>query len=104
MEGKRKRQYRVGTSPISFSGNYPSMGVSTCRSVCDKSQLQTPSVTDPKAYAVDAMSFPWEGMFAYAFPPFRFLSAVLRKISVEQCLIILIAPTKMIAKKKDFYC
>ena len=82
----------MGTSPISFSGNYPSMGVSTCRSVCDKSQLQTPSVTDPKAYAVDAMSFPWEGMFAYAFPPFRFLSAVLRKISVEQCLIILIAP------------
>ena len=31
-------------------------------------------------------------MFAYAFPPFRFLSAVLRNISVEQCLIILIAP------------
>lgn len=55
------------------------MGVSTCRSVCDKSQLQTPSVVspvpDPKAYVVDAMSFPWKGMFAYAFPPFRFLSS-----------------------------
>jgi hypothetical protein len=49
-------------------------------------------VPDPKAYAVDTMSFPWEGMFVYAFPPFRFLSVVLRKISVEQSLIILKAP------------
>jgi hypothetical protein len=57
-----------------------------------KLQVFVSPVIDPKAYAVDAMSFPWEGMFAYAFPPFRFLSAVLRKISVEQCLIILIAP------------
>jgi hypothetical protein len=53
-----------------------------------KLQVFVSPVIDPKAYAVDAMSFPWEGMFAYAFPPFRFLSAVLRKISVEQCLII----------------
>ena len=44
FENTSSSQYRVGTSPISFSGNYPSMGVSTCRSVCDKSQLQTPSV------------------------------------------------------------
>ena len=57
-----------------------------------KLQVFASLVPDPKAYVVDAMSFPWEGMFAYAFPPFRFLSAVLRKISVEQCLIILIAP------------
>ena len=49
-------------------------------------------VPDPKAYTIDAMSFLWEGMFAYAFPPFRFLSAVLRQISVEQCLIIFFAP------------
>jgi hypothetical protein len=36
-------------------------------------------VPDPLAYAVDAMSIPCKGMFAYAFPPFRFLSQVLHK-------------------------
>lgn len=49
-------------------------------------------VPDPLAYAVDAMSLSWEGMFAYAFPPFRLLLRVLLKISQEKCRIILIAP------------
>lgn len=49
-------------------------------------------VPDPKAFSVDAMTLSWEGMFAYAFPPFRFLAPVLHKISVEQCKIIVIAP------------
>jgi len=31
-------------------------------------------VPDSLAYAVDAMSISWKGMFAYAFSPFRFLS------------------------------
>ncbi|VDI47075.1 Hypothetical predicted protein [Mytilus galloprovincialis] len=57
-----------------------------------KIQVFMSPVPDPKAYAVDCMSVPWDGMFAYAFPPFRFLSQVLRKISAEQGLIILIAP------------
>ena len=30
-------------------------------------------VPDPLSFAVDAMSLSWDGMFAYAFPPFRFL-------------------------------
>jgi hypothetical protein len=49
-------------------------------------------VPDPRAYAVDAMSLSWEGMFAYAFPPFRFLVPVLHKITEEKCRIIIIAP------------
>ncbi|CAG2208129.1 unnamed protein product [Mytilus edulis] len=57
-----------------------------------KVQVFMSPVPDPKAYAVDCMSVPWDGMFAYAFPPFRFLSQVLRKISAESRLIILIAP------------
>ena len=32
-------------------------------------------VPDSLAYAVDAMSISWKGMFAYAFSPFRFLSS-----------------------------
>jgi hypothetical protein len=49
-------------------------------------------VPDPLAYAVDAMSISWKGIFAYAFPPFRFLSQVLQKVARESCKIILIAP------------
>jgi hypothetical protein len=43
------------------------------------------------AYAVDAMSVSWEGMFAYAFLPFRFLAPFLHKITGEKCRIIVIA-------------
>lgn len=49
-------------------------------------------VPDPRAYAVDAMSLSWEGMFAYAFPPFRCLAPILHKITGEKCRIIVIAP------------
>jgi hypothetical protein len=42
-------------------------------------------VSDPLAYAVDAMSISCKGMFAYAFPPFRFLSQVLQKVARESC-------------------
>ena len=48
------------------------------------------SVPDPLAYAVDAMSISWKGMFSYAFPPFRFLSQVLQKVARESCKIILL--------------
>jgi hypothetical protein len=38
------------------------------------------------------MSLSWDGMFAYAFPPFRFLLQVLLKIKQSDCKFILIAP------------
>jgi hypothetical protein len=49
-------------------------------------------VPDPRAFAVDAMSLSWEGVFAYAFPLFIFLAPVLHKITGEKCRIIDIAP------------
>ena len=49
-------------------------------------------VPDPLAFAVDAMSLSWDGMFAYAFPPFRFLLQVLVKINKSYCKTLLIAP------------
>jgi len=49
-------------------------------------------VPDPLSFAVDAMSLSWDEMFAYAFPPFRFLLQVLLKIKQSDCKIILIAP------------
>jgi hypothetical protein len=56
-------------------------------------------VPDPRAYAVDAMSLSWEGMFAYAFPPFRFLTPVLHKITGEKCRIIVIAPADFVLRE-----
>ncbi len=47
---------------------------------------------DPHAFAVDAMSCDWTGMDAYIFPPWSMLSAVLNKITREDCVITLIAP------------
>ena len=49
-------------------------------------------VPDPLSFAVDAMPLSWDGMFAYTFPPFRFLLQVLLKIKQSDCKIILIAP------------
>jgi hypothetical protein len=49
-------------------------------------------VQDPRAYAVDALSITWKGVFAYAFPPIPLLHQVLRKVEMEQCTVLLIAP------------
>ena len=49
-------------------------------------------VPDPAAWAVDALSLNWEGLLAYAFPPFPILAQVLRKARLEHPAMILIAP------------
>ena len=49
-------------------------------------------VPDPAAWAVDALSLSWEGMLAYAFPPFPILAQVLRKVRLDRPAMILIAP------------
>ena len=50
-------------------------------------------VPDPKAWAVDALSIPWENLDVYAFPPVSLLSQVLSKVMDQDCLrMVLIAP------------
>ena len=49
-------------------------------------------VPDPAAWAVDALSLSWEGLLAYAFPPFPIVARVLRKARQDQPTLILIAP------------
>ena len=49
-------------------------------------------IPDPKAWAVDAMSLSWKGMFSYIFPPFHLLPRILSKIRKDFCRTILIAP------------
>ena len=45
-----------------------------------------------RAWAVDALSLNWDGMFAYAFLPFPLIPKVLQKIQTTQCRVILVAP------------
>ncbi len=48
---------------------------------------------DEQAWRVDALSFPWDGVEAYAFPPFPLVAKSLEKIAkAENCSVILIAP------------
>ena len=50
-------------------------------------------VPDPTAWAVDALSLPWENLNAYAFPPVSLLTKVISKVMDQGCRrMILIAP------------
>ena len=50
-------------------------------------------VPDPLAFAVDALTLPWEDLDAYAFPPTAILGKVVEKLQDSPCRrIILIAP------------
>jgi len=47
---------------------------------------------DPAAWRIDAFSFRWTGLRAYAFPPFALIPRVLRKIREDKAWVLLIAP------------
>lgn len=47
---------------------------------------------DQLAWATDALSVTWKGMFAYAFPPPVLIPQVLQKVRKEPCVLVLIAP------------
>ncbi|KAK3097899.1 hypothetical protein FSP39_014269 [Pinctada imbricata] len=47
---------------------------------------------DCNALAIDALSIPWENMFAYAYPPICLIPKVLEHMSKYHCQVILIAP------------
>ena len=49
-------------------------------------------IPDSKALAIDAMSMNCDGIHAYAFPPFHIIPAILTKIRMHRCKIVLIAP------------
>jgi hypothetical protein len=49
-------------------------------------------IPDQQAWKVDALSFSWDGLFVYAFPPTAILRAVLDKVASSTCVMILIAP------------
>jgi len=54
--------------------------------------LYVSPVYEPAAWAVDALSFGWDQLDAYAYPPPILIPQILGKISVSSCQILLIAP------------
>ena len=57
-----------------------------------KLPLYVSLVPDTQAIAQNALSMSWNGMDAFAFPPFNLLSTVLKKIARSNCLMTLVAP------------
>ena len=57
-----------------------------------KCDLFVSPVPDPLALATDALSFDWDHLWAYAYPPPQILTKVLRKLRSHSCQIMLIAP------------
>jgi hypothetical protein len=47
---------------------------------------------DHLAYAIDALTIPWNNMFAYADPPICLIPKILQHITQYNCQLILIAP------------
>ena len=48
--------------------------------------------SDSSAWQIDALAFQWDGLLAYAFPPFSLIPRVLAKIEQENCRVLFIAP------------
>ena len=54
--------------------------------------LYVSPISDQKALSIDALLMDWNHIHAYAFPPFHLIPAVINKIRLSQCKIVLIAP------------
>ncbi len=57
-----------------------------------KLPLYVSPIKDDQALAVDALTYPWKGIWGYAYPPTEIMARVLTKIRREECRILLIAP------------
>ena len=49
-------------------------------------------IPDQVVLSIDSLSMDWNRMHTYAFPPFHLIPAVINKIRLSQCKIVLIAP------------
>ena len=49
-------------------------------------------IPDQKVLSIDALTMDWNHIYAYAFPPFHLIPAVINKVWSSQCKIVLIAP------------
>ena len=87
---------RVVTSSRSVPSCMFKVASATSGPVCHQVQQQLPQfvspVSDPQAWAVDALSLSWEDLDPYAFPPAAILGKVVKLQDYPCNRIILIAP------------
>jgi hypothetical protein len=88
-------EYGMGVTSSNFSSNHSDMGSPLidlfATSLNYKLETFISPIPDQKAWAVDAMTISWKGMFTYIFPPFRLLHRILHMIREDGCKTILIA-------------
>ena len=88
--------HRVVLESGNSKQSFPDHGLSVKRPVRHTSEPQATILcvthTGSKALSIDALSMDWNRIHAYAFPPFHLIPAVINKIRLSQCKIVLIAP------------
>ena len=57
-----------------------------------KLPLYVSPIPDQRALSIDALSMNWNNLHAYAFPPFHLIQAVINKVKLSQCRVVLVAP------------
>ena len=96
LKSKQTNLDRVVSEPRSSKCSTSHDSVSQHRLVCDTLNHRLPlyvsPIPDQKALSIDALSMSWNRIHAYAFPPFHLIPALINKIRVSQCKIVLIAP------------
>ncbi len=74
-----------------------SQGMPVGRSLCHPLEQNLPlyvsPLTDDQALAVDALTYPWKGLWGYAYSPTEIMAKGLTKIRREECRILLKHPT-----------
>jgi len=79
------------TNQIFFKFGYPLVDLFATRHN-HRLPLYVSPVYDPAAWAIDALSFAWDQLDSYAYPPPILIPQILGKIRVSSCRILLIAP------------
>ena len=82
--------------PVTFSAICSALGTPNIDLFATEENAKLPvyvsPVPDGRAYAIDALSFDWTNLDAYAYPPANLLTKILHKAKSQPCKLTLIAP------------
>ena len=71
--------------------DFPSIDLFTTR-LNHRLPFYVSPIPNQKALSIDALTMAWNHKHAYAFPPLHLIPAVINKVRLSQCKIVLIAP------------
>ena len=96
VQSRQTDLHRVVPESRNSKQDFPDHGLSINRPVRHTSEPQAAilcaTIPDQKALSIDALTMDWNHIHAYAFPPFHLIPAVINKVRLSQCKIVLIAP------------